>query len=266
MHATKVAVAVAVVVIGTMLPGGGCGRKTSPGTVAPLSQATIVPITNMILVKAGAFLRQNQQVILSRDYWLGKYEVTQGEFLALTGRNPSHFTGDSNRPVEKVTFLEAAAYCAELTRRQREAGRLPPDYLYRLPTEAEWEYACRAGGSGQFSFGDDVAAAGDHAWTEENSDGMTHPAGLKAPNAWGFHDLHGNVWEWCQDWFGEYPKEPRTDPTGPPAGKFKVFRGGGWSHAAKFARISSRFMMSPSNGIDFVGFRVALAPALPKAR
>ncbi len=215
---------------------------------------------NMILVKAGSFTRLGHVVILSRDYWLGKYEVTQGEFAFLTGRNPSQFPGDPNRPVEKVSHVDAVAFCRALTKREREAGRLPPGYEYRLPTEAEWEFACRAGGTGQFSFGDDAAASGDHAWTEENSDGTTHPVGQKAANAWGFHDLHGNVWEWCHDWFGDYPAGTVIDPVGPPKGRFKVFRGGGWYHAAKFARINSRFTMSPSNGIDFVGFRVALGP------
>jgi formylglycine-generating enzyme required for sulfatase activity len=216
----------------------------------------------MILVKAGSFNRLNQTVILSRDYWLGKYEVTQGEFAAVTGRNPSQFGGDPKRPVEKVSHVDATAYCRALTRREREAGRLPPGYEYRLPTEAEWEFACRAGSNAQFSFGDDPAAAGDHAWTEENSDGTTHPVGQKAPNPWGFHDLHGNVWEWCQDWFSDYPPATVVDPVGPATGRFKVFRGGGWYHAARFARINSRFTMSPSNGIDFVGFRVALGPEL----
>lgn len=264
MHATRVVIT--VLGLGMILLGGGCGRRSPAAGGASPNLETFVPITNMILVKAGGFVRQNQQVILSRDYWLGKHEVTQGEFQAITGKNPSKFTGDSNRPVEKVTFLDAAAYCAELNRRQREAGRLPPDYEYRLPTEAEWEYACRTGGTGKFSFGDDPAAAGEYAWTEENSDGTSHPVGGKKPNAWGFHDLHGNVWEWCQDWFSEYPRQSQMDPVGPPAGKFKVFRGGGWNHATKFAQISSRFMMSPSNGIDFVGFRVALGPALANRR
>lgn len=261
-HATRLAIA-ALLVSAALVEG--CGKRNPRGTGAPV-QTAFVPVTNMVFVKAGSFTRLNQQIVLSRDYWLGKYEVTQAEFSALTGRNPSQFPGDSNRPVEKVSFVDAATYCASLTRQQRDAGRIPPGYEYRLPTEAEWEYACRAGASTQFSFGDNPDAGGDYAWTEENSDGTTHPVGQKTPNVWGFHDLHGNVWEWCQDWFAEYPKENLTDPVGPASSKFKVFRGGGWNAAAKFARVNSRFMMPPSNAIHFVGFRVALGPVLSKPK
>jgi formylglycine-generating enzyme required for sulfatase activity len=224
-----------------------------------------VPITNLVLIKAGEFRRMNQRVVISRDFWLGKFEVTQGEYLALAGRNPSHFQGDTNRPVEKLSQVDAARYCAVLTERERQAGRLPPGYDYRLPTEAEWEYACRAGTTNLFSFGDDEAVADRYAWTEANSEGATHPVGQKLPNAWGLHDLHGNVWEWCQDWFSETPVPETTDPVGPPTGKFKVFRGGSWNHEPKFARVANRFMMPPSNGIHFVGFRIALAPPLHTA-
>jgi formylglycine-generating enzyme required for sulfatase activity len=214
----------------------------------------------MVAIKAGTFLRIKFPVTITRDFWLGKYEVVQSEFLAVMGRNPSHFTGDSNRPVEKVTFFDAAAYCSALTQRERGAGRLPEGYEYRLPTEAEWEYACRAGTTNLFSFGDTTNAtvAAEFAWTEENSEAATHPVGLKRPNAWGLHDMHGNVWEWCLDWYEPYPAGPVTDPTGPPTSKFKVFKGGGWDKELAFARSANRFMMSPSNGIHFVGFRLAL--------
>ena len=225
---------------------------------------TLVPLTNMLRIPAGSFVRIHQPVTITRDFWLGKYEVTQAEYAALMGVNPSHFTGDSNRPVEKLSCLDAQAYCAALTTRERQAGRVPPGYAYRLPTEAEWEHACRAGTTNRFSFGDDPAAAPDFAWTLENSEATTHPVGLKRPNPWGLHDMHGNVWEWCQDWFAPYPDAPSVDPVGPATSKFKVFRGGGWNQEVQFARSGNRFMMSPSNGIYFVGFRVALGePPVP---
>ena len=213
----------------------------------------------MVLIKAGTFTRQKFPVTITHDFWLGKYEVTQGEFENVMGKNPSHFPGDPTRPVEKVPHSQAVAYCAAVTRRESEAGRLVRGYAYRLPTEAEWEYACRAGTTNLFSFGDDSAVADQYAWTLENSDVTTHPVGLKRPNPWGLYDMHGNVWEWTSDWFAEYPPAPLTDPVGPPDGKFKVFRGGGWNHAIEFARSRNRFMMSPTNGIYFVGFRVALS-------
>ncbi len=242
----------------------GCdkGSSTTTGRQVESSPATakteLVPLTNMVLIRAGNFMRIKYPVTITRDFWIGKYEVTQGEFTTVLGRNPSHFTGDSNRPVEKVTFFDASNYCATITERERAAGRLPMGYEYRLPSEAEWEYACRAGTTNLFSFGDDPSVADQFAWTAENSDATTHPVGLKRPNPWGLYDMHGNVWEWCLDWFGPYPAGPVTDPTGAVSNKFKLFKGGGWNQDIEYARSVNRFMMSPSNGIHFVGFRVTL--------
>jgi formylglycine-generating enzyme required for sulfatase activity len=215
-------------------------------------------LTNFVHIQPGAFTRMKHQVTITRDFWIGKHEVTQAEFEAVTGKNPSHFKSP-NAPVEKVNHSDAMAYCAALTRRERDAGHLPFGYEYRLPTEAEWEYACRAGTTNQFSFGDSLAEADKYAWTWENSGESTHAIGLKEPNPWGLHDMHGNVWEWCLDWFEQYPKSDLTDPVGPADGKFKVFRGGGWNNEILFARSGNRFMMAPASGIYFVGFRVALS-------
>jgi formylglycine-generating enzyme required for sulfatase activity len=221
-------------------------------------------MTNMVLIKAGSFIRQQHSVTLSHDFWLGKYEVTQGEYAAVMGTNPSHFKdAGTNCPVEKVSHLQAVGYCARLSQQERSDGRLPSDYEYRLPSEAEWEYACRAGTTNLYSFGNDAALADQYAWTLENSDGKTHPVGQKRPNPWGLYDMHGNVWEWTLDWFEPFPHLDVQDPTGPAQGKFKVFRGGGWNNEIALARSANRFMMSPSNGIYFVGFRVALAPRRP---
>jgi formylglycine-generating enzyme required for sulfatase activity len=214
----------------------------------------------MVAIKAGSFLRQKHLVTVSHDFWLGKYEVTQAEYAGLIGKNPSQFTNELSRPVEKVNYFEAAVYCMEVTKRERDAGRLPPNYEYRLPSEAEWEYACRAGTTNFFSFGDAAEVQADqYAWTTENSAGTTHPVGQKHPNPWGLHDIHGNVWEWVRDWYGNYPDADVQDPTGPPQGKFKVFRGGGWNNDVDFARSANRFGMEPTKGIHFVGFRIALS-------
>ena len=242
----------------------GCDRNASNKSserASVSSRAALVPLTNMVLIKAGTFTGQKYPVTLTRDFWLGKYEVTQGEYEKVMGTNCSHFPGDANRPVEKVRYTEAAAYCAAVTKREADAGRLPPTHIYRLPTEAEWEYACRAGTTNLFSFGDDVAVADQYAWTLENSDATTHPVGLKRPNGWGLYDMHGNVWEWTSDWFAgmDQPTAASTNPIGPPDGKFKVFKGGGWNHGIEFARSRNRFMMPPTNGIHFVGFRIALS-------
>ena len=154
-------------------------------------------MTNMVFIKPGGFVRMKHRVSLSRDFWLGKYEVTQRQFEEVMGKNPSHFKDDPNGPVEKVSYFDTVAYCSAITQRERASGRLPADYEYRLPSEAEWEYACRAGTTNHFSFGD--AVADQYAWTSENCEGRPHPVGQKRPNPWGLHDIHGNVWEWCQD-------------------------------------------------------------------
>jgi len=231
-----------------------------PQSETAKAKPVVIPLTNFVAIPAGTFQRIKFPVTLSRGYWIGKYEVTQGEFLALLGRNPSHFVGDTNRPVEKTSFLDATQYCSALTKREAEAGRLPAGYAYRLPTEAEWEYACRAGSTNLYSFGSDPKLSDAFAWTGENSEGTSHPVGLKQPNAWGLHDMHGNVWELCADWFEPYPAMAVTDPVGPSNGKFKVFKGGGWNQEIEYARAVNRFMIPPSNGIHFVGFRVVLAP------
>jgi len=151
------------------------------------------------------------EVTLTKPFKMGVHEVTQAQYEQVMGSNPSKFEGADN-PVENVSWLEALEFCRKLSAlpAEKAAGN-----VYRLPTEAEWEYACRAGTTTQFSFGDDDSDLGDYAWYADNSDDKTHPVGSKQPNAWGLYDMHGNVWEWCLDWHGDYPSGAVTDPTGP---------------------------------------------------
>ena len=137
--------------------------------------------------------------------------------------------------MEQVSWNDAVAYCAALTTRGRNAGRIPADYEYRLPTEAEWEYACRSGTTTAFSYGNDNPPDYDslthYGWYSGNSGGTTHPVGQKLPNAWGLYDMHGNVWEWCQDWYTQLlPGGSVTDPTAPRVGSNRMMRGGCWSN------------------------------------
>jgi formylglycine-generating enzyme required for sulfatase activity len=211
-------------------------------------------------------------VTISRGYWMGKYLVTQGDYLALTGNNPSYFTTndwngnpippDLTRPVEQVSWFDATAYCAQLTQRERAAGRIATNSVYRLPTEAEWEYACRAWTSTRFSYGDDPGYTNltDYAW---DSGETTHPVGQKLPNPWGLYDMHGNVEEWCQDWYGTYPGRIALDPQGPATGSARVVRGGGWYCPGGDCRSAGRGSGDPSEGIGGVGLRVVLAPGQP---
>ena len=200
------------------------------------------------------------EVTLGQGFWLGKYSVTQRQYEALTGANPSHFKKSGlDAPVESVNWGEAVAFCSKLSRRLRETGG-PPEVECRLPTEAEWEYACRAGSTGRFCFGDDESKLEEYAWSSKNSGKKTHAVGEKKPNAWGLYDMHGNVWEWCQDWYGPYPKEPVTDPIGPAKAEYRVLRGGSFYIVLpEFLSCSCRFYFPPGLRFNFVGFRVVCA-------
>ena len=199
---------------------------------------------------------------INRPFWLGKYEVTQSEYQSLMATNPSAFLGDLSRPVEQVSWLDAQNYAARLTEQERAAGRLPAGYVYRLPTEAEWEYAARAGTTTRFSFGDDDADLGSHGWYISNSGAASHPVGQKLPNPWALQDVHGNVWEWCQDWAGAYPGGSAQNPSGPRTGTARVARGGSFSRDPSWCRSAYRLSRAPDYAVDAIGFRIALAPAL----
>ena len=187
------------------------------------------------------------------DFYIGKYEVTQGQWQKVMGSNPSHFSscGD-NCPVEKVSWNDIQGFIRKLN---SQTGK-----NYRLPTEAEWEYAARSGGkSEKYAGGNDVDSV---AWYDGNSGSKTHPVGQKRPNGLGIYDMSGNVWEWCNDWYGEkyYGESPRDNPQGPGSSSTHVLRGGSWANNAQYARAAIRVGINPdSRGIGD-GFRVAVSP------
>ena len=186
------------------------------------------------------------RVRISRAFELGKHEVTQGVWEAVMGSNPSSFDecgGDC--PVEQVSWDDVQEFIGKLNAAVGEVR-------YRLPTEAEWEYAARAGTGGD-RYGEDLDAI---AWCGEGLDGSTHPVGQKAPNAFGLHDMLGNVYEWAQDWYGPYPGGSVTDPRGPASGSARVFRGGSWMDDARFCRASIRIHFTPGDRYSFLGFRL----------
>lgn len=244
-----------------------------------------VPLTptNMVFVRPGTFTMGSPEseashdanegpqtvVTLSRGFWIGKCEVSQAEFVAVMGANNSHFR-NPGLPVDGATWVMATDYCHALTERERAAGRLPTGHIYRLPTEAEWEYACRARTTTPFGIADGTSLGSAQA----NFDG-TFPFGEAAsgpflnkttlvghylPNAWGLYDMHGNVWEWCQDWYGPYPGGKATDPKGPAKGSERVLRGGGYTSLGQSCRSARRDRRSPGFANRIQGFRVVLAP------
>ncbi|MFM8214022.1 MAG: formylglycine-generating enzyme family protein [Pirellula sp.] len=203
-------------------------------------------------------------VTIRKDYYLGVYEVTQAQYEKVIGKNPSHFQGaivgneNADLPVEKVSWDDAVEFCKKLSElpEEKKAGR-----VYRLPTEAQWEYACRAGSKTAYSFDDEEGLLPEHGWFNRNSSDRIHTVGLLEPNAWGLYDMHGNVWEWCSDWYGEYPTGAVSDPTGPKEGSSRVLRGGSWFIEAAYCRSAFRDWFNPSSRLFNLGFRVALSPS-----
>ena len=194
------------------------------------------------------------EVIITKPFYIGVTEVTQAQYEAVMGTNPSKFKGATN-PVETVSWDDAVEFCKKLSEKTGKA--------VRLPTEAEWEYACRAGSKTGFSFGDADDGLGDYAWYDANSGGTTHPVAKKKPNAWGLYDMHGNDFEWCADWYGDYPKGAATDPQGPASGSSRVLRGGAWTDNPNRCRSADRDHYSPGQLSSCYGFRVVVSVSAP---
>ncbi|MCG3194940.1 MAG: formylglycine-generating enzyme family protein [Thermoanaerobaculia bacterium] len=262
----KVNVAVLALLLGVFAPAEGqkTGASVTPPQPVPRTLANSLGM-EFVWIGPGEFEMGSlpgeterdrdegpvHRVRLTRGYYLGKHEVTQGQWKALMGNNPSGFSScGADCPVERVSWHDAHEFIRKLNARER--GR-----LYRLPTEAEWEYAARAGSRGE-RHGDIDSIA----WCYPNSGNKTHPVGKKRPNAWGLHDMIGNVWEWVEDWFDYYGPEPAVDPAGPPTGVNRVNRGGSWNVVSGYCRSAFRAGYGPATRINYLGFRLALNPPL----
>jgi formylglycine-generating enzyme required for sulfatase activity len=263
--------------------GNVMGAVTSPAAQLTLITEQVVSAPRLVWIPPGTFTMGSPAaeadrwqdegpqtvVTLTRGFWMSKYETTQAEYQAVMKNNPSYFADDPQRPVEQVSWYDAITYCGKLTTQERAAGRLPAGYAYRLPTEAEWEYACRAGTTNATAFGNSLSSA------QANFDGngpyngaaqgpyigKTTTVGSYAPNAWGLYDMQGNVWEWCRDWYAySLPGGSVVDPRGASTGSSLVDRGGSWNNDGRQCRSANRDFNSPDSRFSTLGFRPVLAP------
>jgi len=236
-------------------------RKTGEEEIKEAKEFTNSLGMKFVLIPASTFMmgsppqrsialmtRISIKITISKPFSLQTTQVTQGQWEKVMGNNPSSFKiwGD-NCPVESVSWDDAQEFI-------RKLNQVEGTEKYRLPTEAEWEYACKAGSTTRYYFGDDEAKLGEYAWYDKNSDNKTHPVGQKKPNGWRLHDMHGNVWEWCQDWYGEYPGSV-TDPKGPYSGDGRVLRGGSWINLEWTIRSAYRYRIRLVRR-GYIGFRL----------
>jgi formylglycine-generating enzyme required for sulfatase activity len=252
---TRVRVGLLLFTIGSSLWAQDSARRNAPAAVSVRVAATGM---EFVKIQPGEFMmgcsagdkecldleKPSHGVRITKAFEIGRYEVTQDQWQAVMGSNPSVFTG-SNLPVDYVSWNQVQDFLQKLNAKQ-------DGYRYRLPTEAEWEYAARAGTTG--------ARAGpldSMAWYVSNSGGRTHAIGQKQPNAWGLYDVIGNVWEWVQDWYDEtfYARSPAADPVGPSSGRYRVLRGGSWYNDTGVGRVSYRFRYDPTSTDVTIGFR-----------
>jgi formylglycine-generating enzyme required for sulfatase activity len=223
----------------------------------------------LVLIPAGEFMmgspdsdnyaiedeKPQHRVRITKPFYLGKYLVTQEQWRAVMGNNPSRFKSPKN-PVEEVSWDDCQKFLKKLN--EKAAGG-----KFSLPTEAQYEYACRAGSTTRYGFGHDEASLVEYAWYGANAGGKTHPVGEKKPNAWGLYDMQGNTWKWCADWYDkDYDAHtPTDDPSGPATGSCRVLRGGGWHSPARRCRSAYRLYYGPGGGDDDISLRVAWVPA-----
>ena len=242
----------------------------------------------MVLIPGGTFTMGDASIpdapphkVTVSPFYMDTHEVTQAMYEDLIGNNPAKFDQDDKNPIEQVRWTQAVRYCNA----RSENEKLKPCYNedpwacdfsangYRLPTEAEWEYACRAGTATKYWFGDDPQPLGASAWFKGNSAQKTHPVGGKPANPWGLFDIHGNVFEWCNDWYAAdyYKTSPEKDPRGPEKGEKRLLRGGAWSSAPEKCTSAYRYSDMPTNpdsclGYDYYGFRCAKSASEKEAK
>jgi len=255
-----------------------------PGSVALAQQPEVMENSigmNLVKIPAGEFeMGSNDflaekpihRVRITRAFLMGQTEVTQAQWRKVMDSSPwkgeLYLKEGADVAATYVSWKNAVEFCARLTKLEQSSGKLRGNRHYRLPTEAEWEYACRAGTKTEFSFGDDESRLSEYAWWgglfgegNAKTEQYAHEVGQKKPNPWGLYDTHGNVWEWCSDWYDEkyYAQSPAADPEGPDAGSFRVLRGNSWGNSSVYCRSAYRSNVTPTNRNVDIGFRVVLS-------
>jgi len=264
--------------------GAGCAENEQPPAPVPGKPRVVATKLGieMVLIPAGEFVMGDDDgedderpahKVKVAAFYIDRFEVTQKAYTSLTGANRSRHRGDE-RPAEQVTWLDAARYCNSRSAKEGlkpcyNLTTLACDFAadgYRLPTEAEWERACRAGTTSDYAFGTDPRHLRQHAWFKANAQGTTHPVGQKQASPWGLYDMQGNVSEWCNDFYDEafYPASESENPRGPASGKYRVLRGGNWDSSETTCRSSARHFEAPGFADvcfrrDAVGFRCVRA-------
>ena len=261
------AVAVAAAAVSAGAPAAGPAENHQAGDARVVDLGGGVRL-DLVWIPAGEFMMssphseegrqvaegQRHRVTFPPGFWLGKYEVTQAQWAQVMGSNPSNVKG-AQLPVEQVNWDDCQEFIKALNLKL-ETRNLKAS----LPTEAQWEYACRAGTTNRFYTGGTDADLARAGWFADNSGKTTHAVGRKEANAWGLCDMHGNVWEWCQDWYGPYSREVAPDPAGPETGSDRVVRGGSWGDKADVCRSAYRFSYPPGYRVITIGLRVVLRP------
>ncbi|MCY2926915.1 MAG: formylglycine-generating enzyme family protein [Planctomycetota bacterium] len=269
MKRTRIAALIALGVL-ALCPFATSQTQPSPDAQAAPAKELTLDLGNevtlkVVLVPAGKFLMGSpegekdrnpdegpqHEVTLSKPFYVGVCEVTQLQYQAVMGKNPAE-SKSHDVPVVSVSWNDAAEFCVKASAKTGKA--------VSLPTEAQWEYACRAGGKTRFCCGDDNGgeAMCEYAWCARNTGGVTRPGGQKKPNAWGLYDMHGNVWEWCSDWYAPYAGVAAVDPKGPDSGTHRVLRGGSWDSDPPECRSASRLWILPADRSVGYGFRIAV--------
>ncbi|MFC1588143.1 formylglycine-generating enzyme family protein [Planctomycetota bacterium] len=246
----------------------GCGQKRVFENTIGIKMVRIQPGEFQMGSVAGDLDEKPVHLVkLTKPFYLGVTEVTQAQWDAVMDSNPSQVKSE-NLPVDNVMWESCREFCIRLTELEQESGEISMGARYRLPTEAEWEYACRAGAKARFCFGNSLDKLGDYAWYCENSSRRMHEVGTKKPNNWGLYDMHGNAWEWCQDWHqNQYPAKKAIDPTGPDYGNERVIRGGCCWGDFRICRSSNRdWSYAGYEYSQGIGFRVVLDNESPHRR